>query len=881
MPKFSKASVSKKKKARHVSKWRMFLRIMLSLFALTFLAVFIYTIVAVAQIPAWDPASLSGKVASTVMDKNGNQIALLRSDENRQIVKFQDIPPLVINTFVAVEDKRFYQHFGVDPIRIIGSAINDIISRSAREGASTITIQLARNAFIEDPTAKKLSRKIQEAALALQLEHRYTKDEIITFYLNKIFFGESSYGIQTAAQTYFGKELKDLQPDEVALLAGLPQAPTQYNPYQHPENAKTRRNIVLGIMKESNIITSEEYDKFIDSSFTYVEKMIRAQGGSQKTTTVQADYKFPYFVDYVIEELQSTYNLSADQIFGGGLKIYTTVDPVIQSAAEKVFANDANFPQGMPDMQVEGALTITDPASGSIRSMVGGRNYTTRGLNRAWYSKRQPGSAIKPLVAYGPALEKGGYFPGTVLDDMPVQYDGGNGKIWAPKDDDGAWEGLIPMRYALALSRNIYAVKLLENIGVDYGWRFARERLGLPLEEVDKVLSLALGTTHVSTLDMASAYNIYANKGIKVTTHAIERVADSKGKTVITPQITKERKVKETTAYLISDMMRGVVEWGTGTNAQIGKWAISGKTGTTSLDPAKYGDKSGSPDIWFAGYTPNYVGVVWMGYDSDPDGNHYLSNVYGGTYPAKLWQKVMTVALANLPVVSELTKPAGIVDVTYDSKSGLLPSSLTPAKFIASDIAAEDDAPTKVSEVWIQKEVDADHPSYLPGPDSSRTVTRVFLNPVGRNSSAYWPASEAPYRIPTRYFDPGTMSDASVAALDTSKKTSVSASPSKDIPVPVLGSVSYDAAANIARAKLSYPAGSTKYSLILYVKQPDQTIKTFSSTNVTNKSTSISVPLPDKDSKSAEGNYLFWAVLQDPATATPGLPSNNVKLTIK
>ncbi|HWQ89730.1 MAG TPA: penicillin-binding transpeptidase domain-containing protein, partial [Desulfitobacteriaceae bacterium] len=603
------------------------------------------------------------------------------------------------------------------------------------------------------------------------------------FYLNKIFFGESSYGIQAAAQTYFGKELKDLQPDEVALLAGLPQAPTQYNPYLHPDSAKTRRNIVLGIMRDSNIITSEEYDKFINSPFTYVEKMTKTQGGFQKTTSAEADYKFPYFVDYVIEELESTYNLSADQIFGGGLKIYTTVDPKIQTAAENVFANAANFPQGKPDMQVEGAMTIINQSNGSICAMVGGRNYTTRGLNRAWYSKRQPGSSIKPLVVYGPALEKGGYFPGTVIDDMPVSYDGGNGKPWAPKNDDGSWEGLITMRNALALSRNVYAVKLLNQIGVDYGWKFAKEHLGLPLDNEDRVLSLALGTTHVSTLDMASAYSIYANDGIHVTTHAIEKVLDSKGNAVITPKIIKEREVKDTTAYLISDMLHSAVEWGTGTKAQIGDWFVCGKTGTTSLDPIKYGNKSGNPDAWFAGYNPYYTGVVWMGYDSDPDGEHYLHGVYGGIYCAPIWQKVMKIALEGLPVKSQLTKPTGIVDGSYDSKSGLLPSDLTPSQFILSDMAAKGDFPTKVSDVWIKKEVDANHPSYLAGPNTTKTITRVFLNIPGRDSSAPWPASEAPYRIPAGYFNPDTNTDSIAAAAGKPKKISAKLKPKANISV--------------------------------------------------------------------------------------------------
>jgi penicillin-binding protein 1A len=739
-------------------KGRSFLHIVLSIIALTFSAVLIYTIIAIAQTPAWDPASLSGKQSSTVLDKDGNQIALLPSDENRQVVKFQDIPKLVLETFVAVEDKRFYQHFGVDPIRIIGSAFHDIISRSIREGASTITVQLAKNAFIEDPTAKKLSRKIQEAALAIQLEHRYTKEEILTFYLNKIFFGESSYGIQTAAKTYFGKELKDLTPDEVALLAGLPQAPTQYNPYLHPDSAKNRRAIVLDIMKDSNIITAEEYEKYKDTPFTYVEKM-KASSEAQKTTNANAAYKFPYFVDYVIEELESTYNLSSEQIFGGGLTIYATVDPKIQTAAENAFANPANFPQGMPDMQVEGAMTVIDQSSGSIRAMVGGRNYTTRGLNRAWYSKRQPGSSIKPLVVYGPALEKGGYFPGTVLDDMPVSYNG-----WSPQNDDGSFNGLIPMRYALALSRNVYAVKLLKQIGIDYGWQFAKEHFGLPLEEKDKVLSLALGTTHVSTLDMASAYSVYANNGVQVTTHAIDKVLDSKGNTVITAKITKKQQVKDTTAYLISDMLHSAVKWGTGTKAQIGNWFICGKTGTTSLDPVKYGNKSGNPDAWFAGYNPYYTGVVWIGYDSDPDGKHYLHSVYGGVYCAPIWQKVMKIALEGLPVKSQINKPDGIVGGSYDTKSGLRPSNLTPSQFISSEIAAQGNFPAKVSDVWIQKEVDADHPSFLVGPDTKNTTTKVFLNPPGRNSSSPWPASEAPYRIPTRYFEPNDKNNLPEAA---------------------------------------------------------------------------------------------------------------------
>ena len=466
---------------------------------------------------------------------------------------------------------------------------------------------------------------------------------------------------------------------------------------------------------------------------------------------------------------------------------------------------------------------------------------------------------------------------------MPVKYDAGNGKEWAPKDDDGAWEGLIPMRYALALSRNVYAIKLLKQIGVDYGWKFAKERLGLPLTNNDKVLSLALGTAQVSTLDMASAYSVYANKGIRVTSHAIEKVLDSKGNAVITPKITKERQIKETTAYLISDMLRGVVQWGTGTNAQIGNWAVSGKTGTTSLDPDKYGTKSGNPDAWFAGYTPNYAGVVWMGYDSDPDGKHYLPNVYGGTYPAKIWQKVMKVALADLPVITQFTKPAGIISGSYDVKSGLLPSSLTPPQFISSDIAAKGDFPTSESDVWIEKDIDADHPTFLAGPDTQNTITKVFLNATERDSVTPWIPSEEPYKMPTEFynFDPNTDSAASLYNPTTIPAISPSTDKNSTIPVPSLGPVAYDTSSYIATIPLTCPSSSNdKYSVIFYVTRPDQTTVSYSYKDVTVKSTSISIPLNNKGKQPPMGDYVFKAALQDPLSSTLGSISNKVKLTL-
>jgi len=867
------------------SKRRIILLSITSLISLIIAGIAIFVVIAATGTPKWNPALLNDtKQSSYVYDKDGIEFALLHGYENRQTVEYSDIPDLVKETFIAVEDKRFEQHFGVDPIRIIGSALNDIRTRSTKEGASTITIQLARNAFIANPTEKKFTRKIQEAILAIQLEREYTKDEILTFYLNRIFLGESSFGIQAASKTYFGKDLKDdLTPAEVALLAGLPQAPSQYNPYIHPDDAKARRTIVLGVMRDAGIISPEEYSKEKDAPFTYVDAMKESRGGAQKTEVTNASYKFPYFVDYVIEELETNYNLTPDQIFSGGLHIYTTVNPKIQSAAEAAFADPANFPQGINDTKVEGAITVIEPSTGEIQAMVGGRDYTPRGLNRAWQSKRQPGSTIKPLVVYGPAIEKGGYFPGTVLDDMPVSYNAGNGKSWSPTNFDTAtkgWKGLITMRHAVEQSVNIYAVKLLDLVGVDYGWAFGKNNLGLPLEPEDRVLSLALGTTHVSTQDMAAAYGVYANNGVSVTDHAIVKVLDSKGNTVITPKITTNRVMKETTAYIINSMLRSVVTNGTGVSAQIGNWAVAGKTGTSSLpDNLKY--KTGNTDAWFAGYTPNYAGVVWMGYDSNPDidkkgtpGPYYLRSVYGGGFPAQIWKKVMTAAHNDLPVQTKFEQPSGIVSGSFDTKSGLLPSSLTPTEFVSTEIAAQGDLPTRISDVWIQKDVDADHQNMLASPYSRNTLAKTFLNLPNRDPSWTWPSNEAPYKPPTELAPaPGTDEildpDLLLPQDDLPQDSS--------LPTPVLGEVSYDVKTSRVIIPITNPSGNNKYSTIVHIQRPGQPI---GSIPINTSKGSLSFSLAINDKAPSPGSYYFRASFKDPKVSEVGPSSNTVKLVL-
>jgi penicillin-binding protein 1A len=868
----------KSPRKKRLSKWRVFLLASGSIFAVASIALLIYVISVIARTPEWHPDELTKqKQTSFVFDKDGNQIAALHATENRQMAESSEIPQLVKKAFIAVEDKRFNEHFGIDPIRIVGSLIADIKAQSMREGASTITMQLANNAFIENPTEKSLDRKLQQAALAIQLEREYTKDEILTFYLNRIFFGESSFGIQAAAKTYFGKELKDLQPDEIALLAGLPQAPSGYDPFIKPEQAKNRRTIVLGVMQDSGLITQDEYTKYKDTPFTHVENVKKNRAASQKPTVAGTDYKFPYFIDHVIDQLVNEYNLSEDQIFSGGLKIHTTVDPLIQEAAEKEFANAKNFPQSVDSVKVQGAMTIIEPSTGAIRAIIGGRDHTTaRGLNRATQASRQPGSTIKPLVVYAPAIEKGGFFPGTVLDDMPVEYNGGDGKVWAPVDFDtesSGWKGRITMRYAVENSVNVYAVKLMNLIGIDYAWKFGKERLGLPLANEDKVLSLSLGTTHVSTLEMASAYGVFANNGIRVTPHSIEKVIDSSDKEVLTPKITKERTMKETTAYIINSMLRSVVTNGTGTRAQFGNWAVAGKTGTTSLDPNKYGNRSGNPDAWFAGYTPNYVGVVWMGYDSDEDKNHYLRKVYGGSFPAQIWKNVMSAAHQGQTVQSEFKQPSGIVSGSFDAKSGLLPSSLTPSQFVRTEIAAQGDFPTRVSDIWIEKDVDATNPTYLAGEGTRNKLTKVFLNITDRDATTPWPNDEAPFKMPTEAYSGPNVS------LPVTSITPPAGDPK--LPVPTLGPVAYDAAKGSVTIPVAYPAASKNLKLIMYVKFPgESSIQTFTPEAQPGKSDRIQIPLNMEGNTPVPGEYIFWAAFKDPKTPIPGQYSPAVKLII-
>lgn len=584
---------------------------------------------------------------SYIYDANGKVISRLFR-ENRVPVTLDKIPKHLQNAIVAIEDDGFYRHHGVDIMGIARALITDALHGQWVQGGSTITQQLAKNAFLTHE--RTLARKLNELVWAIQIERAYTKDEILETYLNEIYFGHGAYGVEAAAQLYFGKHVSDLDLAESALLAGIPRGPGFYSPYIDMEAATRRRNIVLNRMAELGYITAEQAD-------AAKKEPIRVVG--LKPSQNQA----PYFVDYVLQQLRRKYD--DDQIYTGGLKIYTTLDLDMQKAAEKALLD--SLPSGGVGknnlVQPQGALVALDPRTGAIKAMVGGRG--TDKFNRATQAYRQPGSAMKPFV-YTAAFDRG-YTAATIVDDSPVEFPQGEGQPpWRPENYDRKFRGPMTIRDAVEGSINIVAIKVLSQIGVDTAIDYAR-RMGITSlvdhgAANDRNLSFALGglTKGVSPLEMAEAYAVLASGGIRSTPFAILRVEDANGNVLEENQPSRSIVLSEQTAYLMTDVLRGVVERGTGKAANIGRPA-AGKTGTTD----------DNTNAWFVGYTPDLVAAVWMGDDDQSKQLVYRGVRYGSWFTASIWGKFMKEALRNTPP-SDFSVPDGMSTAIIDTKSGLL-----------------------------------------------------------------------------------------------------------------------------------------------------------------------------------------------------------------
>ncbi|CAH1192658.1 Biosynthetic peptidoglycan transglycosylase [Paenibacillus auburnensis] len=567
-----------------------------------------------------------------IFDRNANLIGEL-SLEKSDPVEYEDIPEQVVNAFVATEDKRFFEHKGVDFWSIGRAAVKDIAARSMVEGGSTITQQLAKNIFLTRD--KTFFRKATEVSIAVALENTKTKPEIITMYLNRIPFGGTVYGIKAASIRYFGKSnLKDLELWQIATLAAMPKGPSRYNPLRNPELSKERRGVVLQLMYDQGYITKEQMDeaKVVDYNYKPPESKQRYQA----------------FIDFAIDEAEEKFGLTEDDLNIGGYKIYTTMDKHAQETVEDAFADKDNFEESVDDELVQGSMTIINQENGSIVALMGGRNYEKKGFSRVNGSRRSPGSSFKPIVSYAPALESGKFTSESMLSNEKQCFG-----TYCPNNLHG-YSSTISMSAAITKSENIPAVWLLNEIGVNTGFQFAK-KLGINLSDDDKNLSLALGgmSKGTNTLEMAQAYSSFANGGELRGAYSIKSIANSDGETVYKANTTPERVMSENTAYQMTQMMQEVVTDGTGKKAKINR-PVAGKTGTTQ---SGYEGISSNRDVWFVGYTPEWTAAVWMGYDK-PNKTHLLKN--SSPLAAAFWGKVMEEALEGVPSKSFPT-PEGAV----------------------------------------------------------------------------------------------------------------------------------------------------------------------------------------------------------------------------
>lgn len=562
--------------------------------------------------------------ASIIYDAKGVEISRLYDVmDHREVAEFAEIPKYMLDAIVATEDQRFYDHSGLDFFAIGRAVVKDVIARSAVEGGSTITQQLAKNVFLS--ADKTFFRKATEASIAVALEQQMTKDEILTMYLNRIYFGKGIHGVKAAAEYYFDVELKDLKLWQAATLAAMPKAPNRYNPINNPEDSMNRRAVVLQLMYDQGYITKDEMEEAKAVVYEAPARQDQFKSGS-----------YPAFVDFVIEEAMEVTKLSEEELRVSGLHIYTTLNQQAQQAVDTQFDNDDNFEKSVDDQIVQGSMIIIDHRNGEIQALAGGRDYVKKGWNRVT-KYRQPGSAIKPIVAYGPALETGNYFPWTELANDKKCFN-----KYCPTDRWGAKP--VTMKQAIKDSRNLAAVWMLNEIGVKRGAAFA-EKLGLELQQEDMNLALALGglTKGASPLQMATAYSVMANGGKSVDPHTITKIEGRNYNYTYQAPEAKQLMSPETAWYL-TDMMMSVVEkGGTGVKAAIDR-PLAGKTGTTQHGIKGYsGD--GIKDAWFVGYTPEWTAAVWMGYDKT-DLKHFLKT--GGSQSAALFGKVMKPAMQGV-----------------------------------------------------------------------------------------------------------------------------------------------------------------------------------------------------------------------------------------
>ncbi|AFY88462.1 transglycosylase domain-containing protein [Chroococcidiopsis thermalis] len=549
-------------------------------------------------------------------DINGKVLASIHGEANREVIPLNKISPELKRAVLAIEDSHFYSHNGINISSVGRASIVNWQRGAVAEGGSTLTMQLVKNIFLTQQ--RRFSRKVAEAVLAIRLEQILSKDQILEMYLNQVYWGHNTYGVETAAQSYFGKSAADLNLAEAAMMAGIIQAPQNYSPFVSMKTAKQRQETVLNRMRSLGWITAEEDEKARETKIT-LGKVRSFQRSSM-----------PFVTNTAAQELEREYGLEAVQ--KGGLRVQTTVDSRMQQIAEETVAkwHKTIRSQGVRADQM--ALVSVDPRTQFIKALVGGVDYQKSEFNRATQARRQPGSSFKPFVYYT-AFASGKFTPNSVINDTPVSYRIPGG-IWTPKNYDDSFNGPMPVRRSLEVSRNIPAVKLGSAVGLNKVVETCRI-LGInsPMEPVP---SLPLGAIGVTPLEMASAYATIANYGWQSKPTIIARVTDSSGNVILDNSPKPQLVLEPWAAATLTDVMKGVITSGTGTAAQIGRPA-AGKTGTTSSER----------DIWFVGFVPQLATAVWVGNDNyQPVGK----GATGGVFVAPIWRSFMSQALKNTPV---------------------------------------------------------------------------------------------------------------------------------------------------------------------------------------------------------------------------------------
>lgn len=572
-----------------------------------------------------DDEELRLGATTTIVTKEGDMVGQLYH-ENRTLVNIDAVPQHVINAYIAVEDRRFYKHHGIDYQSIFRAIYRDIMTGTKAEGGSTITQQLAKNLFLTND--KTWLRKTKEAMAAIYLERHYSKDEILELYLNKIYFGSGVYGIETASQKFFSKSVKELSLEEGALLAGLAKAPNGYSPINHPEKALERRNTVLKVMERESEITQKERE---EAERRELQLNVRSQ---EERPWVDS------YIDLVMKEAAEKHNMSVDDLQKGGYRIVVNMDKQAQKTVYERFQDDKYFPGNTAG--VEGAFIMKDPKTGDIKVAIGGRDYHLGELNRLNVN-RQPGSTFKPIAVYGPALMMDNYTPYSLLPDRQV-----DSETYSVANANQEYDDIVSLYTALVTSKNTSSTWLLDQLGVDYSKEYL-EKMGMNIP--DDGLAIALGGLKdgVTPLNMVDAYSSFANNGTIVESSTIHEIYDRDNKRIDEKDNRTNNIFTAQVAWDMTEMLSYTVKYGT---ASVGNYqgSLAGKTGTTQ-HPLVEGQNK---DAWFVGYTPSMVTALWMGYDSS-DKDHYLTG--GSEYPTKLTKDILSELNGTLVSNEDFKKP--------------------------------------------------------------------------------------------------------------------------------------------------------------------------------------------------------------------------------